>query len=340
MPKLIQTLVFSMKKRKLLIHNSKGFTLVEVLIGISILSLIMLAIVNFSSETMDVANRVPREDRENLQVETAMARFEWDFSQIYSPLYFSHMLEPEKMSELEGEAYNRIISQYQSNSRYNAISFDGLPVPTYKNPEKSSLVFFTNSNRRRFANDKQSQFAWVKYELVKDDDEIDDAEEIEEKRKLNAQNKIVRSVITSNIYSPRELDWSEVKQQTLLRGVIKLLFEFYNPENNKWTDNLELIKNGYQKISAIRVTLDYLDGSNAETQTVRIFRPLFPEFTPEDMYKFLNAKSKPNTAEGSRDGEEGGSGEGNGNTQNSNGENTENPPADDDDDDDDGGGNN
>ena len=334
MQKLIQTLAFNMNKKGIILKNSNGFTLVEVLIGISILSLIMLAIVNFSSEVMDVADRVPREDRENLQIETAMARLEWDFSQIYSPLYFSHMLEPEKMSEFEGEAYNRIINQYQSNSRFNALSFDGLPIPTYKNSEKSSLVFFTSSNRRRFANDKQSQFAWVKYELVKDDDEIEETEEVEENRKLNAQNKIVRSIISTNVYSPRELDWSQVKQQTLLRGVIKLLFEFYNPENNKWTDNLDLIKNGYQKITAIRVTLDYLDGSNTESQTIRIFRPLFPEFTPEDMYKFLNAKSKPNTAEGS--GEDEGSGEGTENNQNDNGGDTGNTPADDDDD----GGNN
>lgn len=329
MQKLIQTLVFNMKDFVNILKNSKGFTLVEVLIGISILSLIMLAIVNFSSEIIDVANRVPREDRENLQIETAMARLEWDFSQIYSPLYFSHMLEPEKMSELEGEAYNRIIGQYQSNSRFNALSFDGLPIPTYKNAEKSSLTFFTNSNRRRFSGDKESQFAWVKYELIRDDDESESEEELEEKRKLNAQNKIVRSVISSNIYSPQELDWTQVKQQTLLRSVIKLLFEFYNSETNKWTDNLELIKNGYQKITAIRVTLDYIDGSNTENQTVRIFRPLFPEFTPEDMYKFLNEKSKP--AEG--DGSNTASGNDNDNSQSGGSENTQTPSTGDDDDD-------
>ena len=60
------------------------------------------------------------EDRELLQVETAMARLEWDISQLYTPLYFSQAMSPTGMTEEEGEAYNRLIDSYTNNILYES----------------------------------------------------------------------------------------------------------------------------------------------------------------------------------------------------------------------------
>lgn len=285
-----------------------GFTLIEVLISITILSFIMIGVINFTQSTYDTSDRVTREDKESLQIETAMARFEWDFSQIYSPLYFSHSMNPEGMSEAEGEAYNQIIESYQSNSRFSTLSYDGLPIPVFKNPDKSTLIFFTSSNRRKYENTKQSHFSWVKYSLVtddRDDDEINSQNEnLNTAKEEQKALMLIRNVYSDDIFKPEAIEWDEVKSQVLLRKVIGLTFEFWNPEAQKWTDNLELIKNGYQIIYAVRLTIDYYDPDNLEKKSLRVFRPLYPEFQPEDMYKFLNAKPETSSGNNTENGAE------------------------------------
>jgi prepilin-type N-terminal cleavage/methylation domain-containing protein len=285
-----------MISNKNLFLNKNGFTLIEVLISITILSFIMVGVINFTQSTYETSDRVTREDKEMLQIETAMARLEWDFSQIYSPLYFSHAMNPEGMSEAEGEAYNQIIESYQGNSRYSTLSYDGLPIPIFKTPDKSTFEFLTTSNRRKYENTKQSHFAWVKYSLVADDMEESELKDINEglntAKEAQKSLMLVRNVYTKDIFSPDAIDWDDIKSQVLLRKVISITFEFWNPATKKWTDNLELIKNGYQIIHALRILIDYYDSDNLEIKSVRVFRPLYPEFTPEDMYKFLNAKSE------------------------------------------------
>ncbi len=269
------------------IHQQSGFTLIEVIISLAVLSALMLGMMNLTNNTQDIYERVISEDREMLKIETAMSRLEWDFSQIYSPLYFSHIMNPEGMSDLEGQVYNQLLDAYQSNARYNLLSYDGIPVPLFKNPEKSEFIFFTSSNRRKMQNAKQSNFAWVRYAL-----ENDNLKDEYGPKSVNAQYMLTRQLLTHDIYSKDEIDWNDVKAQILMRGISKLSFEFYNPENEKWTENLDIIKNGRNLIHAIRVTIKYFESEDNEVTSVRIFRPLFPEFTPEDMYKFLNANPK------------------------------------------------
>lgn len=297
------------------LSNENGFTLIEVLIAISILSILMVGIFTFTDGTFTTAERVIREDKELLQIETGMSRLEWDFSQIYSPLYFSHVMNPEKMTEEEGEIYNQLLDSYQQNNRFSLLNYDGLPIPLYQNPDKSTLAFFTSSNRRKFENSKQSNFGWVKYSLMDNDVKIDSNTELKTTKAEKKSQMLVRHFLNHNIYDPSKIEWDDLKTQVLLRKVISLLFEFWNPESQKWTDNLELIKNGYNIIYALRVTIKYYDSDNLEKVSVRIFRPLYPEFTPEDMYKFLEVKTKSNGEEADNESESSGSGSSGGGNQ-------------------------
>jgi prepilin-type N-terminal cleavage/methylation domain-containing protein len=71
------------------VSNDRGFTLIEVLIAILLLSFITIGVVTITENAMNTKDRTTQLNEDNLQIETAMSRFEWDFSQIYSPLYFS-----------------------------------------------------------------------------------------------------------------------------------------------------------------------------------------------------------------------------------------------------------
>ncbi len=290
------------------IRNNKGLSLIEVLIGLTIISMIMLTIIQFTQSSQDTVIRVTEEDRELLQVETAMARLEWDISQLYTPLYFSQAMSPAGMTEEEGEAYNRIIDSYTNNSRFSTVSYEGIPIPLFKNPEKSTFEFLSLSNRRKFQDIKQSHFAWIRYTIENDDDRNDEGNADEETSK--GTFKLIRNFQPNDIFSDEKIDWDDIKQQVLMRKVISLEFEFWNAETQKFTDNLDIIKNGANLIRAVKVNLKYMDTDNLEKVTERIFRPLFPDFTPEDMYKFLNKTTTGGTGTSSTSGDSGTNSEG------------------------------
>lgn len=270
-----------------MILNERGLTLIEVLIAIVILSFIVLGIASITGSSQDTALKVVAEDRQILQVETAMARIEWDVSQAYSPLFFSHAMEPSGLSESEGQVYNEMVDRYTTNSRFAFPSYEGLPVPIFEARDKKQFTFFTTSNRRKFKNSKQSHFAWVRYDL----DTVKAREEDGEDTKA-----LIRKFNSENVFSPQDIQWEDVKSQILLRNVEKLVFEFWNPGTSKWTENFATVKDGAHIIRGIKVNLEWIDPDGIKRTFIRVFRPLYPNFEPENMYEFLKTSPTTNTS--------------------------------------------
>lgn len=255
-----------------------GFTLIEILIAITLLSFVMMSVVSITGGSIETKDRVLSEDSEYLQVETAMSRLEWDISQAYSPLYFSHEMKPQNLNENEGEAYNQLVANYQNNNRFAFPSYDSLPVPVYKFEDKNTITFFTTSNRRKLKNLKQSHFAWVKYTLESDDD-------IDSSIEGAAKGILVRKFMPHDVFHKESIAWDDVKSQILLRNVESVNYEFWNPKTRKWVDNLDIIEQGNHLFRGVKILLKWIDPDGIEVDIIRVFRPLFPNFTPEDMYK-------------------------------------------------------
>jgi prepilin-type N-terminal cleavage/methylation domain-containing protein len=74
------------------VSNDRGFTLIEILIAITIMAFMTMGVVSITQNAADTMDRTTVLNKNNLQIETALSRFEWDFSQIYSPMYFSSVL--------------------------------------------------------------------------------------------------------------------------------------------------------------------------------------------------------------------------------------------------------
>jgi len=70
------------------VDNQAGFTLLEVLIAITILSLLMVSIYSVIENSTTTKDRIITEDRDKMQLEMAFARIETDLEYIYSPLYY------------------------------------------------------------------------------------------------------------------------------------------------------------------------------------------------------------------------------------------------------------
>jgi len=227
-----------------------------------------------------------------LQVETAFARFEWDFSQIYSPLYHSHDLrKQENDSEESQAAFDKLMAPYQSGSNFKSLSYDGIPIPTFSFEDKNKITFFTNSNRRKMKNIKQSHFAWIKYELIQDREPDDTISNTTGVKKTRANGIWVRKVKSKDVFNNDDIDWSDIKAQVLLRNVDSVKFEFWNPDNKKWVENIRLIKDGDKIFRGLRITLKWIGLAEEEQLFVRTFRPLNPFFKPEDMYELAKEKS-------------------------------------------------
>lgn len=283
-----------MSQRQQKILNESGFTLLEVMIAIAILAFIVTAIVSVTGSSQDTAIRVVEEDRQTLQVETAMSRLEWDISQLYSPLYFSHAMEPSGLSENAGAAYNQMVDSFSTNERFAFPSYEAIPTPTFKLEDKNTFTFFTTSNRRKFKNSKQSHFAWVRYQLL-DPAEVDSRNE---EREEPAGSVLVRKFSADDVFNGEAIEWDKIKAQVLLRDVEKLVFEFWNEETRKWTDNLSTIKNGIHLVRGIKLTMEWIDSDGIKRTFIRVFRPLFPNFKSENMYKLIKEANAANSNQG------------------------------------------
>lgn len=278
--------------------GEKGFTLLEVMIGLAILSFIMIGVITITDSSQETAIRVTTEDRERLQVETALSRLEWDISQVYSPLYFSHAKEPTGLNEQQGQAYNRLISRYSVNNRFAFPSYDSLPVPINNLEEKTVLTLFTSSNRRKFRDSKQSHFAWVRYQLTAPE-EVARPDEGPAEGEENTGFVLTRKFVADDVFNPEEILWEDVKSQVLLRNVDKLVFELWNPKTKKWTDNIATIKDGKHRIHGVKMTLDWVDTDGVVRQFIRVYRPIFPgNFQPENMYKLQQTGTATGTGTG------------------------------------------
>ncbi len=259
--------------------TNKGFSILEVLISVTLLSFIMLGVISVTGDSTETKERVIEEDKENLQVEMAMARFEWDFSQIYSPLYFSRRYEkpftpPGQSASEATKSFETINNRYSSNKRFPFPNQDGLPVPKFTLEDKT-FTFFTTSNRRKTENSKESHFAWVKYTIETPKDREDD----------KPGENLVRYVITKDPFGKDELDWSDVKGHVIMEGVTSYKISFWDREKKVWVDSLATLKDGEHKLWGAKLEIGWVDASGIERLDTRIFRPLWPYFEPEDINK-------------------------------------------------------
>ena len=159
-----------MKKRNNIFNSNKseaGFSLIEVIIAIGLMAFLGLNIIQTNTNASKQHERIIKEDTQFVQAEMAMERIDTDLTQIYSPLYFS---APKKISRNRRRSYNdpysdpsTTIVPYKPTKMFPRESKDGYPIPLLD--DDKGFSFLTFSNRRKFEDTKQSNYAWIKYSL-------------------------------------------------------------------------------------------------------------------------------------------------------------------------------
>jgi hypothetical protein len=257
----------------------------------------------------------------NLAIESAMSRFEWDISQIYSPLYFSTVQNMQfsggagaaganqgvgtgndgftgsnvtnPMNNMNSQPtlinpalqmyYAQMMSRFERNERFATLSKEGEPVPKFYAPEKGVFEFFTSSNRRKMENTPQSHFAWVRYQLT---DQVVEKDEEKAHPDMPANLKsFVRYFSADNPYDDNRFQVANgngsVKGAVLLENVEGLEFFFWDLQKRKWESNIRAIQNGDLIIRGVKVNLVWWD-STGKRSISRIFRPHWPLVSPND----------------------------------------------------------
>lgn len=292
--------------------NQKGFTLLEILIAITLLAFISLGVVSVTENSILTMERTTQINKNNLQIEAALSRFEWDFSQIYSPLYFSTVMNinpmanqypggtpseiaggteatkpgttPQGMSPELQNYYEQLVSRFERNQHFSGLSKDGMPIPRFYAPERDVFEFFTASNRRKTENTKQSHFAWVRYSLIPQEFKSDSDTPVNPNVPKSLKS-LVRYFSADDPYADERLNIEnveKVKGAVLLENVERMEFSFWDPGRKKWETSLRTIQGGEGLIRGVKLNISWYDYSGNIRTAERIFRNHWPMFAPMD----------------------------------------------------------
>lgn len=290
------------------VSDQKGFTLLEILIAIVLLAFITFGVVSITENAVNTKDRTTATNQNNLQIETAMSRFEWDFSQIYSPLYFSTVMSfqnPNNQGNQGGDNsgqqsgaqqgaqggaispylqqyYEQLVTRFERNEHFSSVSKEGMPIPRFYAPEKNIFEFFTTSNRRKIENQKQSHFSWVRYQLANQEQTKEEEENPAIPKSLKS---LVRYTSSDDPYSDKRIDPEDierVKGAVLLRNVESLEFQYWNFQRRKWETSLKNVPQGENLVRGIKVMITWYDSTGNKRTAARIFRTHWPMVSPVD----------------------------------------------------------
>lgn len=257
-----------------------GFTLLEVLIAITLLALLMLSVYSIVDSSTTTKEKVTAEDRDFLQVEAFFARFDTDFSQIYSPLYFSTRAQQTTAPSDGSVSYTDETSS--SSERFEGKAENGLPIPNVNAEGKGKLIFLTSSNRRRIVGAKESDYAWISYEM----------KNAAEENKL-APFVIVRNYQAQDVYA-KSFKWDETKDQIVLKNVKELEFGFWDENKKAYVTSINELGNlNKNLLRLIRIKLTWVDRDGIERKFEKSFRPLWPHYKALSPTEEANKSSLP-----------------------------------------------
>lgn len=255
-----------------LLKSQRGFTLIEVLIAITILAFLMVGIYTIVTNSIETKDRVLSEDKSFVQVMRALDRLQSDLAQAWSPLY-AHAKYNATIAREQAQQEQREFkpSTFRATERFPFESVTGRAAPAIISEEKSELIFFTAANRRKLQDSKQSRYAWVKHSIRKRDKVVTSESTIAE-----GEFEWIRTIQNTDLWEPR-FNFEDSAPQVLLRGVKNLEFFFWDQRSEKFVDRLS-DSSEQDVLNIVKVKVTWIDSDGLEQIFERIIRPLWPKF--------------------------------------------------------------
>ncbi|GAB4024612.1 MAG: hypothetical protein Fur0010_27850 [Bdellovibrio sp.] len=249
------------------IQNQQGFSLVEILVATTILAFMMAGLYTMVDQSSKTSASVTKEDRDFLIGHVAINKIEEDLSQIYSSLYYAARKRPHPDENRDLEDNNNVSPLFPFNTIVD------VPAPQIDAQDKSTIVFFNAGNRRKYENQKQSKFQWVRYSIRSREKGEDENPNIR-----SGDFELIRQVINESIYKP-DLDWDAQRAQVMLTNVSEFTIEYWDPKRRKFVDSLrELDVDDRLAPRGFKVKIVWFDRSGIEHRSFKVVRPLWPKF--------------------------------------------------------------
>lgn len=269
--------------------NSRGFTLIEVIVSIMILSFTTISIYSIVDNNVKIRDSMIKDDRQFFSVKSALRRINLDLSRIYSPLYFQakRLNRNASAGGFGAQANNNnnpsTTATFRATDSFPVITELNRPVPKIEH-EDSFLAFLSTSNIRFYEGLKQGSLAWISYELKSN-------EKQGEERAFN----LIRKFTATNIYQDK-IDWEKQREQILLENVRSMEWTFWDRDRKKWVESLkDLPLDDRFTLRGVRLVLKWGPPEQKEPfEEVRVYRPLYPFFDAEKDQAEADAAKKPN----------------------------------------------
>lgn len=271
-------------------NQESGFTLLEILIAIVVLALMMVSIYTIINNSTETKDKITTEDRSYLQVQTALARFELDFSSFTTPLFYAQAKTKENgVDDAERDPYSGP-QPFVASENYFATTDSGELIPAFQMPDNNTIIFFTSSHYRRVENAKQSKYSWVRYTLRDSTKEDDAGDKIEGK-------ELVRSTVVEDIYRG-EFDWGKEREFIVLDHIKEFKWGFWDKEREKFVENIRELSNPNLPPRLVQINLTWTAPDKTELEFHKTFRPLYPFFDTKAEADILKARAQQNSSVG------------------------------------------
>lgn len=263
-------------------QNNRGFTLIEVLISVLILSFISLGIYQATTEAYHLRDVLSTEGEFYNGIRLAMDILGRDVSAIYSPTLSKapdaqpsgrppdapNLPDPEFAAVLQTDA-GRTTQFWLPASEKTGLR------PSHFIGAETKLSFVSLSHVRIYRDAPESVFAKVSYEIVRDEENRDFPD---------AQNtmKLVRTVSTNAFDDDDRRDRQHQHKHTLLHGIKKLRFRYWSKEKEEkgrgwqtsWDNDKEDMKEKFPDI--IEVTVEVAGPERLNFEGTYKLRPEVP----------------------------------------------------------------
>lgn len=283
-----------------MIASNKGFTLLEVLVSIALLSLIAFSIVRITQDSTTSKIEIINEDNDLLRIHTSVSAIEKDVHHFYSPLYQHPRINTQPLrpnanaTEEERQAFSEferdLYSQFQNNRRFSGYAQNLDLIPKVIKESNHTITFLSNGYQRKNLNENKSQFSWITYTLEEpSSDDIEFLKEVHPEPDFKIGKNLVRYIDAKDPFSPEITNKDDLYPQVLMDQVINIEWSYWD-RKKKGFSLLENLIDEHLPLSALKVKIEFYDLFNKEQVLEKI---LTTHYTEQEIQKLISkAQSK------------------------------------------------
>lgn len=275
------------KKYYFILRIEKGFTLIEVIISILLLSMMAFSIIKITDQSTTTKIETIKEDNDFLKVYSALYTIQWDINHYYSPLFQHTVLQTSKLApninatEEEkqnfAEFQNSLLAQFRTNRRFSGVTESGELIPKLLKESNHTITFLSNGYRRKNLNEKKSNFAWITYTLEDpSEDDIEFMKEKEQKEEVKAGKNLVRYIDATNPFSPELPSKDDLFPQVIFEKVTNIEWSFWDRKKRNYS-LIDIYTEDHQPITSFKLKITFNDIYDQEQTVEKIFPTNFNE---------------------------------------------------------------